>query len=43
MRYADALTMAEDGVPILDLTKISALEADTGGERMEPGWTERKN
>jgi len=42
MRYADAVTTAEDDALILDLTKISALEADTGVERMEPGWTERE-
>ena len=39
MRYADAVMIAEDGTPIADLTKIGALEPDTG-EYLEPGWTE---
>lgn len=39
MRYADAVIIAEDGTPIADLTKIGALEPDTG-DYLEPGWTE---
>jgi inward rectifier potassium channel len=41
MRYTDAVTMAEDGALVADLTKIGALEPDVG-ERWEPGWTERE-
>ena len=41
MRYADAVTVAEDGIPIADLGKIGALEADTG-DHLEPGWTDRE-
>jgi inward rectifier potassium channel len=41
MRYTDALTVAEDGTPVLDLTTIGALEPDVG-DRQEPGWTERE-
>jgi inward rectifier potassium channel len=41
MRYADALTTAEDRTPVLDLTKIGALELDVG-DRPEQGWTERE-
>ena len=41
MRYADAVTVAEDGTPVADLTKIGALEPDVG-DRLEPGWTERE-
>ena len=39
MRYADPLTTAEDGAPVLDLTRIGALEQDVG-DRREQGWTE---
>jgi inward rectifier potassium channel len=42
MRYADAVSAAEDGTPLLDLNRIAALEPDVGGEHMEPGWTERE-
>ena len=28
MRYMDAITIAEDGTPVANLTKISALEPD---------------
>ena len=42
MRYADALTIAEDGTPFADLTKIGALEPDVGDHLEEPGWTERE-
>jgi inward rectifier potassium channel len=41
-RYADAVTAAEDGAPVMDLAKIGALEPDVGGNHMEPGWTERE-
>lgn len=41
MRYADALTTAADGTPVLDLARIGALEPDAG-DRPEQGWTERE-
>jgi inward rectifier potassium channel len=41
MRYADAVTTADDGTPVLDLTRIGALEPDIG-DRQEPGWTEHE-
>jgi inward rectifier potassium channel len=41
MRYADALTTADHGTPVLDLTRIGALEPDLG-DRQEPGWAEHK-
>jgi inward rectifier potassium channel len=41
MRYTDAMTTAEDGTPVLDLTRIGALEPDVG-DRQEQGWTERE-
>jgi inward rectifier potassium channel len=41
MRYADAVTIAEDGTPVADLTKIGGLEPDVG-DHLEPGWTERE-
>ena len=41
MRYVDALTMAEDGTPVTDLTKIGALEPDLG-DHLESGWTEQE-
>jgi inward rectifier potassium channel len=41
MRYTDAVTTAEDRTPVLDLTKIGALEPDVG-DRPEQGWTERE-
>ena len=41
MRYSDALTTAKDGTPVLDLTRIGALEPDVG-DRQEQGWTERE-
>jgi hypothetical protein len=34
--------MAEDGTPVLDLTRIGALEPDIGGDFMEYGWTVRE-
>jgi hypothetical protein len=39
--YTDAVTTAEDGTPVLDLTKIGLLEPDVG-DRQEEGWTERE-
>ena len=39
MRYSDALITAKDGTPILDMTRIGALEPDVG-DRQEQGWTE---
>lgn len=41
MRYAEALIIGEDGVPVADLTKIGNLEPDAG-DYLEPGWTERE-
>jgi inward rectifier potassium channel len=41
MRYSDAVTTARDGTPVLDLTRIGALEPDVG-DRQEQGWTERE-
>jgi inward rectifier potassium channel len=41
MRYTDAVTTAEDGAPVLDLTKIGQREPDVG-DRQEQGWTERE-
>jgi len=41
MRYSDAVTTASDGTPVLDLTRIGALEPDVG-DRQEQGWTERE-
>jgi inward rectifier potassium channel len=40
MRYADAVSSAEDGLLALDLAKIGALEPDVGPERREQGWGE---
>jgi inward rectifier potassium channel len=42
MRYADAVTAAEDGTPVVDLTRIGALEPDIGRGHEEQGWTERE-
>ncbi len=41
MRYSDAMTTTGDGTPLLDLTRIGALEPDVG-DRQEQGWTERE-
>ena len=41
MRYSDALTTERDGTPVLDLTRIGALEPDVG-DHQEQGWTERE-
>ncbi|HUB44825.1 MAG TPA: ion channel [Acetobacteraceae bacterium] len=41
MQYKDAITLAEDGTPIADLTQISALEPDLK-DHQESGWSERE-
>jgi len=41
MRYTDAVATAEDGAPVLDLTRIGELEPDAG-DHQEQGWTERE-
>jgi inward rectifier potassium channel len=41
MRYADAVTMSKDGMPVADLARVGLLELDVG-DRWEPGWTERE-
>jgi inward rectifier potassium channel len=41
MRYQDAVTTAADGTPVLDLTRIGALEPDVG-DRPKQGRTERE-
>jgi inward rectifier potassium channel len=41
MRYADAVSVGEDGTPVADFTRIGELEPDVG-EHWEPGWTERE-
>ena len=42
MRYLDALTTAQDGTPVFDLTRIGVMEPDVG-DRQEQGWTERED
>jgi inward rectifier potassium channel len=41
MRYADPVTTARDGTPVLDLTRIGALEPDLG-DRPEQGWSDQE-
>jgi inward rectifier potassium channel len=41
MRYADAMSTAEDGTRVADLRRTGALEPDIG-DRPEQGWTERE-
>jgi inward rectifier potassium channel len=41
VRYADAVTIADDGTPVIDLDRISDLEPDED-DREEPGWTARE-
>ncbi len=41
LRYTDALTTAEDGTPVLDLTRIGEMEPDVG-DRREQGWAEQE-
>jgi inward rectifier potassium channel len=43
MRYADAVSVTEDGMLALDLAKIGALEPDVGAEWREQGWTEQED
>jgi inward rectifier potassium channel len=40
-RYRDPIAIAGDGLAVLDLRKIGALESDIG-ERRESGWSERE-
>jgi inward rectifier potassium channel len=42
MRYADAVTVAPDGMLAVDLTRIGVLEPDTGEDYEEQGWTEHE-
>jgi inward rectifier potassium channel len=42
MRYADAIDAREDGVLTVDLTRIGAMEPDSGGEHREQDWTARE-
>jgi hypothetical protein len=35
------VSIAQDGTPVEDLTRIGALEPDVG-DRQEVGWTERE-
>jgi inward rectifier potassium channel len=42
MRYADAVTISDDGTPIADMTRISTLMPDTGAHKPEPGWSEEE-
>jgi inward rectifier potassium channel len=42
MRYADVISVTEDGMLALDLAKIGALEPDVGAERREQGWAEQE-
>jgi hypothetical protein len=41
VRYRDPIAIGPDGLPVLDLRTIGALEPDVG-ERPETGWTERE-
>jgi inward rectifier potassium channel len=41
VRYRDPIAIGPDGLPVLDLTTIGALEPDAG-DRRETGWTERE-
>ncbi len=40
-RYVDIVTAGANGMPIMDLTRIGAVERDRG-DRPEQGWTERE-
>jgi inward rectifier potassium channel len=42
LRYADAVSVTEDGMLALDLAKIGALEPDVGAEWREQGWTDQE-
>jgi len=41
MRYADAISISKDGIPVADLTRINVLEQDVS-DHLEPGWTEQE-
>jgi hypothetical protein len=41
VRYRDPIWIGNDGLPVLDLRTIGALEPDIGDWR-ETGWTERE-
>jgi len=41
VRYRDSIAIGDDGLPVLNLRMIGALEPDVG-ERRETGWTERE-
>jgi len=41
VRYRDPVVIGHDGLPVLDLRTIGALERDVG-EQPETGWTERE-
>ena len=43
LRYADAISTAEDGSVIADMTRIGALEPDGGGDYLEQGWSEQED
>ena len=40
MRYADVISNDEQGAPVADLTRLSALQPDGGAAPPEPGWSE---
>jgi inward rectifier potassium channel len=41
MRYADIVTIDENGLTVVDMKKIGVLEPDSG-DRLEAGWTTRE-
>jgi inward rectifier potassium channel len=41
VRYRDPIAIGDDGLPVLDLRTIGALELDTG-DQPEAGWSERE-
>jgi hypothetical protein len=41
VRYRDPIAIGDDGLPVLDLRTIGALELDVG-DQLETGWTERE-
>jgi inward rectifier potassium channel len=40
MRYDDAVTTREDGTPVADMNRISAVAPDTGAHTPEPGFSD---
>jgi hypothetical protein len=42
MRYVDVISIEEDGTPMADMTRISAMEPDVGPERQFGGWSDRE-